>query len=109
MAQNGASLPEFDLVCFYSLKVSGLRSKHHHHPAAAGALADSQQHSAAMCYHTVQQRWHAFGCTVPHDGGQVVAVGPHLLVAGGFDPASSNSTTTATIDVLTFSSTAGNY
>eukprot|EP00729_Bicosta_minor_P016674 gene16674-32824_t len=91
VAQNGASIPSMNLVCFYSLKVSGRDS-----------VKNGEQHSAAMCYHTVQQRWHAFDCTVPHDGGQVVAMGPLLLVAGGFDPTSSNSTTTAVVDVFTF-------
>lgn len=72
---KGASIPSMNLVCFYSLKVSGRDS-----------VKIGEQHSAAMCYHTVQQRWHAFDCTVPHDGGQVVAMGPLLLVAGGAFP-----------------------
>ena len=81
------------------------------HVAQNGAFVEHDSTGAGMacfyatnlvCYHTAEQRWHQFAVSAPHNGGQIVALGKSILVAGGFDPSSRTATTTDIVDVITF-------
>ena len=89
VAHNGVSIGGV-LACFYSLR---LTKAHVHSKAVA--------HSEVLCYSVPEQRWHALNCSVPHQGGQIVALnGTHILVGGGYDPTSEVEATTDVVDVF---------
>jgi hypothetical protein len=83
IAQNGATVGP--LACYYALSVG----------------RPGELNTSVLCYHTIERRWHELPCSTAHDGGQIVAVGSSLLVAGGFDPTSPSQRTTAAVDVFT--------
>ena len=67
VVKNGAAVSTGtgDLVCFVSLEWPSVQA---------------HASTAAMCWHTTEKRWHRFGCSANHGGGQIVALGNNTLL-----------------------------